>query len=708
MRYVPRSLFKNFAPFALALLTTAGAQAAAVSSTFTLTGSLAVSSTYAITGQATMSNVYTGSGTFSSSPFSTTGSTVTPSFTITVTPGNTLTGTFTMPIAALGGTAAGSLSITGGTGSYAGYTGSFSSLTESVPLSGTSFAVNFSGSGTVNTSGGGTTTAPPTIAAVQDAASNTPNIAEGSLFSVYGANLAPSSTGLTNFPRPTSVGGVKVTFTPAAGGAGTDTCLIYVGTGQINALLPSTVPVGSYNVTVTNGTVSAPVVAQVVASKPALFTQDQSGTGLAVVFNYISQSENDVNRLTTGTYNGALSSPAKPGQTLIAWGTGIGPYAAGDNTAGVSHDFSTSEPIAAIVGGVSIPVVFAGLNGYAGEDQINFTLPSNVPTGCAVTLQISVNGVLSAPTSISIAPSASSTVCVYFGSGYTTAQLTLLDQGGTINTGGFMIGEFVVTPPQSGQLDTISGSFTQINGFQLVATGAATLSAITSGSCGVEYVASQGPGVAVGHVADLDAGTVTLTGPAGTNLNSQKIPGGSGTMYLYEFGEGVNVLGGINSGSILPGTYTLNGAGGTDVGPFNTSLTIGPLFTLSSPLPGTVTESAGLTINWTGGNASDVVMISGYSGTITGWMTANEVDNLTEFLCVTTAGQKTFTVPAWVLTQMAILTPAQVAAGPVTGFLEVQFSPPPVSFNATLKKDGSTIPSTFSMGVVASSGALYQ
>jgi hypothetical protein len=209
-------------------------------------------------------------------------------------------------------------------------------------------------------------------------------------------------------------------------------------------------------------------------------------------------------------------------------------------------------------------------------------------------------------------------------------------------------------------------------------------------------------------VADLDAGTVTLTGPAGTNLNSQKIPGGSGTMYLYEFGEGVNVLGGINSGSILPGTYTLNGAGGTDVGPFNTSLTIGPLFTLSSPLPGTVTESAGLTINWTGGNASDVVMISGYSGTITGWMTANEVDNLTEFLCVTTAGQKTFTVPAWVLTQMAILTPAQVAAGPVTGFLEVQFSPPPVSFNATLKKDGSTIPSTFSMGVVASSGALYQ
>jgi len=86
-----------------------------------------------------------------------------------------------------------------------------------------------------------------------------------------------------------------------------------------------------------------------------------------VVFNYVSQSENDVNRLTTGSYNGSLSSPAKPGQTLIAWGTGIGPYATGDNTAGISHDFSKSETITAIVGGVSIPVDYAGLNVTPGK-----------------------------------------------------------------------------------------------------------------------------------------------------------------------------------------------------------------------------------------------------------------------------------------------------------------------------------------------------
>ena len=313
MRFVTESIFRRFAPFALALLITAGAQAASVSSTFTLSNaSLAVSSggtSYGITGTATMSGVYTGNGAFSGT-VSLTGSTPTaPNYTITLS-GGTLTGIFTMPVAALTGTGSGSLTITGGTGTYAGYTTSTAfSLTETGSFSISGITLNCNGSGTVNTAGGGTTTAPPTIGLVQDAASNTANIAEGSIFSVYGTNLTPTTTGLTNFPRPTAVGGVKVTFTPAAGGTGTDVYLVYVGKqsgyDQINAILPSTVPAGNYNVTVTNGTVSTQFSAQVVASKVGLFTQDQSGTGLAVVQNYILASGTyDVNRLTTGTLPG--------------------------------------------------------------------------------------------------------------------------------------------------------------------------------------------------------------------------------------------------------------------------------------------------------------------------------------------------------------------------------------------------------------------
>jgi hypothetical protein len=280
MRYV------RVLPFALALLITAGAQAASVSSTLTLTGTTTISASgYVNTGQITLTNV--GSGTFASTiPLTAlTSATVTAPFTITLT-GSTLVGTYSEPVGILtGGSGNASATITGGTGSFAGYTGSFPTLAGSSSQVGQGFTFNFTftGNGTVST------TAPPTISSVQDGASNTPNIAQGEFLSIYGTNLTPTSSGATNFPRPTSVGGVKVTFTPVAGGAGTDTYLIGVykasGYDQINALLPSTVPVGSYNVTVTNGTVSAPFVTKVVASKPGLFTQDQSGTGLAVVFN---------------------------------------------------------------------------------------------------------------------------------------------------------------------------------------------------------------------------------------------------------------------------------------------------------------------------------------------------------------------------------------------------------------------------------------
>jgi uncharacterized protein (TIGR03437 family) len=704
IRFMTGYAFKRFAPFALALMITAGAQAATVSSTFTLTGSAPLGSSYAITGPATLTNV--GSGTFAST-ISTSSGTLTAPFTITLS-GGTLTGTFTLAAAALNGTGTGSLTITGGTNSYAGYTSTAFSLTEtgSISTSTLSLSLTCTGTGTVNTAGGGTTTPVPTIASVTDGASYTANVAPGAFFIVWGTNLFPGSAGVyPPFPWPTVSNGVKVTFTPVAGGAGTDAYLEYLGAGQINAVLPSTVAAGNYNVTVTNGTVSAPFVAQVVASKPALFTQDWSGTGLAVVQNYVSASETDWDRLTTGVYSGSQSSPAKPGQVLIAWGTGLGAWAAADNADGVFHDFSTSESIAAIVGGVSIPVAYAGRAGWAGEDQINFTLPNNVPTGCAVTLQISVKGVLGAPVSISIAPSAGATACVQ--PGYTTQQLQSLDQGGTITSGGFTLDHGVTTAPSSATTDFIAGVFSQTSGYQLSSSGTQNAIVATSGSCVVTRVTSTTSTVTAGHSTSFDAGTVTLTGPSGTNLNNQKLTETSNT-YLYMIGTSGSGIPGQPNGSILAGTYTLTGAGGTDVGPFNTSITIGPPLTLNNPLPATVTESAGLTLNWTGGNAADVVEIVGDSATTSG-TGANETTTATGFVCTTTAGQKTFTVPASILTWLPTISAAQVAAGTASGSLDVlSIATPATNFNATLKKDGSTIPSSFASITSISGPALYQ
>jgi uncharacterized protein (TIGR03437 family) len=693
---------RTFSTLALALLVCAAATAAPISTTLTVNASGGFGgSGISATGTATLTNI--GSGTFSGTVSLTPDSSGNYSapFTIKLTGGaDTITGTLKIPPAVLTGSGTASASITGGTYGGGVATGSFPSLAGTGSLSGTSITLSFTGAGTITTIAGGGTPV-PTISAVQDAASYTSNIAQGSIFVVKGSNLAP--TGFTPFapPRPTvSSSGVKITFAPAGGGAGTDVYLVYLcntstygcvgDKTQLSGILPSTVAVGSYNVTVTNGTVSAPFAAQVVANKIGLFTQSQDGTGLASVQNYIAVGVADLNRLTTGilypnTVYSTTISPAHPGQAVIAYGTGLGGYAAGDNSASPALDFRSSETIVAIVGGVTIPVDYAGRAGYAGQDQINFTLPGNVQTGCAVPLQISVNGNLSAATTISIAPDANSSACVM--PGYTLQQLKNFDNGGTYTIGGFSITQFTETVQVQGQgqtvkLDSISGAFSQITGFQLGAAATANPTVgQQSGSCMVIPFTTAGStsGVSAGgKLTSLDAGTITINGPTGSSLTNQALTEDASYDYSYTSYEGLGITGQA-SFSLVAGTYTLSGAGGKDVGAFSTSLTLGSPLTITGGLPSTVIRSAGLPLNWTGGNTSDVVVIVGLSETSTG-TGSSAVTTGAEFICTTTAGQGGFTVPASILTQLPAST---------TGILEMSSGNNTASFTASLKAGGS-------------------
>src|ERR1035438_3187528 len=147
---------RRLAPFALALLITAGAQAASVSSTLTVNGTATLSGTaFVNTGQATLTNLGSGgatvTGTFASNInllTDITGTSVTSKFTITLS-GGTLIGTYTEPLPILYGSSGNaSATITGGTGSFANYAGSFPTLAGSSSATGaTSYSFSFSGSG---------------------------------------------------------------------------------------------------------------------------------------------------------------------------------------------------------------------------------------------------------------------------------------------------------------------------------------------------------------------------------------------------------------------------------------------------------------------------------------------------------------------------------------------------------------------------------
>src|SRR5205823_5593107 len=110
--------------------------------------------------------------------------------------------------------------------------------------------------------------------------------------------------------------------------------------------------------------------------------------------------------------------------------------------------------------------------------------------------------------------------------------------------------------------------------------------------------------------------------------------------------------------------------------------------TITGGLPTTVPRSSPLTLNWTGGNSADLVEIIGSTSSTTGTGTSAVTSSAT-FICLTTAGPGTFTVPASILGQMFATT----ATSP--GLLEVASGNLSTPLAATLKADGSAIPGVF-------------
>jgi hypothetical protein len=124
----------------------------------------------------------------------------------------------------------------------------------------------------------------------------------------------------------------------------------------------------------------------------------------------------------------------------------------------------------------------------------------------------------------------------------------------------------------------------------------------------------------------------------------------------------------LTSGFIPPngGPFTFAGQGGTDVQPFTASVNFpSPLNWTNSTAVGTITRAQGLTVNWTGGDASTYVQISG---------NATTVGATVYFTCDAPVSPPTFTVPPAVL--LALPTPA-------TGVVAVSNISDPAGFSAT-------------------------
>ena len=527
----------------------------------------------------------------------------------------------------------------------------------------------------------GSAWAQPTLTGVTNAANYSAGIAQGSIFVAFGTNMGPASiVQASAFPVPTTLAGTSMRFTPVGGGTFYDALIAYTLAGQIAGIVPSQTPVGDYNVTVTyNNSTSAPLRVAVVSRNFALVSLAGSGTGPAVIQNFVAGA-------TVLPIN-QFGAPARPGQTLILYGTGMGPIASRDDQPPGLQDLKGPTNLRVFVGDVEIDPIYAGRSpGSPGLDQINLTLPTNVTLGCTVPLRIRVAGAFTnSTTTVAIAPDGAS-ICTH--PLYSAEALRRLDARGTLTYGSFAVAaqsiriEVPIIGTTTIKSESVSGEFSTVSLSNIAdVTDSNTAGLFVNlGSCSVSRVRADQSGQVVGGTAKfLDAGTaLTLNGPGITNKAVPK-PAPGVNVYFASLGDptgglfpGIVIPGQTPSAGITAGNFTLAGNGGTEVGAFSASLRVpAPIVWTNQASFSTVIRSSGLTVNWTGGEATDIVTIFGISGVRAGGTTENPIFDTSAFICTAKGDARTFSVPAAVLSQLAPST-GSLLDGTGVGVLALQ------------------------------------
>jgi len=276
---------------------------------------------------------------------------------------------------------AGTFAVTSGTGAYAGKGGS-GSMTINVTITsggpgGPSngnigiFTLAGSGSGTLT----GQVTALPSIypSGIIPIFSEVPIIQPGEWISIYGNNLATSSTSWNNnFPQ--SLAGVSVTINGKLG------FLYYVSPTLIDLQAPDDTTQGCVNVTVSTPVGSTTYAVVLAQQAPSLNLWPDNKHAAAIIY---TSAGYDL-LAPTGSIPGLATRPVQVGETISLFGVGFGPlqFAA---PAGQVYNNPTgktnyiTEGISVTVGGVQAKVYGAALS-EEGQYLITITVPQ-VATG---------------------------------------------------------------------------------------------------------------------------------------------------------------------------------------------------------------------------------------------------------------------------------------------------------------------------------------
>jgi uncharacterized protein (TIGR03437 family) len=212
--------------------------------------------------------------------------------------------------------------------------------------------------------------------------------AAGSIATVFGAALSTVVAYASSVPLPASLAGVAVLVNGKAAP------LFYVSPTQINFQTPwemagqaqAAVVVSVQGVASNTATVALP------AFSPGIFTVNQSGAGQGAIL--IANSATVA--APAGSIPGASTAPARAGQFVSIFVTGLGPVGNPPATGAAAQSnplAMATNQVQVTIGGLPAVVSFAGLApGFVGLYQVNAQVPGGVATGDAVPVVLSVGG----------------------------------------------------------------------------------------------------------------------------------------------------------------------------------------------------------------------------------------------------------------------------------------------------------------------------
>ncbi len=222
-------------------------------------------------------------------------------------------------------------------------------------------------------------------------------IAPGSIVSVFGAQLASVEESAALNPLSTVLGAGSVLIDDTYYAP-----LFYSSAAQYNVQIPWDLSgEGSHQLQVrVGGGVSDPQAFELVPYSPALFSADGTGAGQAAAIIAGTAS--------VAAPEGAFpdSRPARPGEFLTLYGTGLGPVSNTPPNGAPALAFPLSltltRPVVRIQG-EPVLVAYSGLApGYVGLYQINVQIPDSAQAEPFAGIEVEIGGVISRPLTVAI------------------------------------------------------------------------------------------------------------------------------------------------------------------------------------------------------------------------------------------------------------------------------------------------------------------